>query len=461
MISFKNINKFDHVYDIWNNYFRFTHNYFYYKKFYVVGRENIPERGVPTFVISNHQNGAMDALAILYLFNDHRQPVFIARGDIFKKDGVARILRFLKILPTFRSRDGSREDIRSNMDTFNLAASILGEGGTLCMFPEAGHQHGHFLSTFKKGFPRVAFRAEEMADFKLGLQILPLNIHYSDYFNFRGKLLITVGKPFKIDEEMLELFKTEPNHAYTALNEKSRAIIKEMALDINTEYYDEYDQLRLMLDKPMLELRRKKTSYLPDLFLEDKKIVDNLDRMKEQEPDNFDSLISKTTEYLIGIKELNLRDWLINKKVTPWKLFTKALALFVTFPIFLFGFINNCIPFYVSKLFKRNLKDKMFYSSFNFVPGAVLTFPLAYICIFSLAWILSGHFWFALLYIVATLATLFYFYAYKIYCIKFWASCRYLYYQNHKNATLERLSVLKNEIIDLYVKFVEKQGKIE
>ena len=430
MISFDNINKFDRRYDFYNHYLRFTHNYFYYKKFYVVGRENIPPRGEPTFVISNHQNALMDALTILYLFDDSRQPVFIARGDIFKRDFVARILRFLKIMPTFRTRDGNRSDIRSNHDTFDLAAKILGEGGTLAMFPEAGH--------------------------KLGLQILPLNIHYSDYFNFRSKLLVTVGKPFQIDEELLELYRHEPNKAYLELNEKSRAIIKEMTLDIeDPEFYDEYDQLRLMLDKPMATLHRKKVDYLPDLFQEDKKIIDNLDKMRAEQPDKFTALMGKTTEYIKGLRQLKLRDWIINKKFTVMTLVLKAFLLLLTLPVFLFGFINNILPFQFSKLLKRRVQDKQFYSSLNYASGVLVAFPLMYIILLAVVWSLTGHFWMALLYVMLALATLFYFYAYKIYCIKFWASCRYMHFHNTKNATLTHLRELKKEIMGIYMDFCD------
>ena len=454
MISFDNINKFDRRYDFYNHYLRFTHNYFYYKKFYVVGRENIPPRGVPTFVISNHQNALMDALAILYLFDDSRQPVFIARGDIFKRDFIARILRFLKIMPTFRTRDGNRSDIRSNHDTFDLAGRILGEGGTLAMFPEAGHQHGRYLSSFKKGYPRIAFRAEEMADFKLGLQILPLNIHYSDYFNFRSKLLVTVGKPFQIDEELLELYRHEPNKAYLELNEKSRAIIKEMTLDIeDPEFYDEYDQLRLMLDKPMATLHRKKVDYLPDLFQEDKKIIDNLDKMRAEQPDKFTTLMGKTTEYIKGLRQLKLRDWIINKKFTVMTLVLKAFLLLLTLPVFLFGFINNILPFQFSKLLKMRVQDKQFYSSLNYASGVLVAFPLMYIILLAVVWGITGHFWMGLIYVLLSLATLFYFYAYKIYCIKFWASCRYMHFHNTKNAVLTRLRELKKQIMEIYMDF--------
>ncbi|HNW68701.1 MAG TPA: 1-acyl-sn-glycerol-3-phosphate acyltransferase, partial [Bacteroidales bacterium] len=107
MISFENIGRYDKGYHLLNLYLRFTHNKLYYKKVQIIGRENIPPRGTPTLVIGNHQNALMDALAILYLFDDYRQPVFIARGDIFKKSNtIAKILRFLKIMPTFRTRDG-------------------------------------------------------------------------------------------------------------------------------------------------------------------------------------------------------------------------------------------------------------------------------------------------------------------------------------------------------------------
>jgi hypothetical protein len=46
------------------------------------------------------------ALAILFLFRDYRQLVFVARGDIFRRMFIAKLLRFIKIMPAFRSMDG-------------------------------------------------------------------------------------------------------------------------------------------------------------------------------------------------------------------------------------------------------------------------------------------------------------------------------------------------------------------
>lgn len=129
MISFENIDKYDWLYALYMNYLNIAHNHIYYRHFYILNQENIPRKGEPTIVIANHQNGVMDAMAILHTMSqDHRQPVFIARGDIFKKDGVAKILRFLKIMPTFRTRDGNRDDVRSNIALYERAARVLKDG---------------------------------------------------------------------------------------------------------------------------------------------------------------------------------------------------------------------------------------------------------------------------------------------------------------------------------------------
>ena len=92
MIDFTHVGDFSWRYFYYNHYLKFFHNHLYYRKMHVVNRENIPAKGKPVLIIYNHQNGLSDPLNILYMFDDFRQPVFIARGDIFKKDRVARFV---------------------------------------------------------------------------------------------------------------------------------------------------------------------------------------------------------------------------------------------------------------------------------------------------------------------------------------------------------------------------------
>ena len=446
MIDFSDIDKYSWKYDLYNSYLRFNHNHVYYKEYRVMNQENIPKEGVPTFIIGNHQNGLTDALTLLYMFPDKRQPVFIARGDIFKNNIVARLLHFLKILPSFRNRDGDRSDVRANSGVFNIAAHVLNRGGTLVMFPEASHQAGHYVGDFKKGFPRIAFAAEELADYKLGLQIVPVNIHYSDYYNFRSKAILTVGEPFPIDS-LFELYQSEPNAAYLALNAMAREKIKTLTMDEDKEYFHEYDQLREILHRQRIINNGKNPDDLYEERLEDMKIVDELNQLKIDNNEHFTVLMELAREYTKGLKKLNLKNWLIDRKVTLSQLLGKSFLLLLTFPFYLFGLINNFLPFYFSTFLKSKIKDRQLHSSMNFAPGVNLSFPLMYIIILILAWVISGRFWVALVYLLAAFLSLFIYYSYKKSFVKLKASWRYYSLNKKKNPLLSRLTQIKRKII--------------
>ena len=400
MISFEDIDKHSWLYDLYMKYLCAAHNNVYYRNFYIINRENIPPKGTPTVVIANHQNGMMDAMAILHtMYKDGRQPVFIARGDIFKKDFVARIMRFLKILPVYRNRDGSREDIKKDLAIFNRAARILKKGGTLVIFPEAGHQQGHYMSTFKKGFSRIAFAAEEMNDFKLGVQILPLNIHYSNYFNFQSDLMVTCGKPFTYGE-FFDLYKEAPNQAYLALNEKARARVKEMTPDIDIpEYYNEIEALTHIMSEPLLKHKGLRPRFLPNQKDAAMTIIAAIRQYRDDNPDGFDSLMGDTREYTGLLQKTGLHHWVINRRISWPKLILRILLMLIMLPVFLFGYLNNFVPDFITQRLTGKIKDKMMHSTFQYGIGTLVTFPIWYIILLVTVSLLTHHFWIGLVYI--------------------------------------------------------------
>ena len=445
MIDFTHVGDFSWQYFFYNHYLKFFHNHLYYRKVHVVNRENIPAKGKPVLVIYNHQNGLNDPLNILYMFNDFRQPVFIARGDIFKKDRVAKILRFLKILPTFRTRDGGVSDIKYNMTSFSIAAKVLNKGGTLVIAPEAQHQQGRYLGSFKKGFPRIAFAAEDMADFKLDLQILPVNIHYKDYYNARSEVVLTVGEPFGC-AEFADSFKTDPNIAYNLLNEKARARLKAITPDIEAheEYYEEIDLLRQMWVKPRLEAKGKSTSYFPNYPPEEVLMLKEISAMQSDQPERFSQLMKISREYLEELQRLNFRNWIIGKKVTPATLALYTLAAVIAFPLFLFGLINNVIPFVIPALLRRKIQDRQMHASFHFV-GALVSFTIFYLLAFAIVWVASKSVLWALGYLLTMFVSFFIFYGYKKGFIKLKALWRY--YKLYRAGETKRAEELKNELI--------------
>lgn len=447
MISFDKINEFDRLYHVWNHYFRWAHNKLYYKQIQIIGYENLPPKGYPVFVISNHLNALMDPLAILYLFKDKRQPVFIARGDIFKKsDFIAKILRFLKILPTFRSRDGSRSDVRSNELTFDLAARILNEKGTLMMFPEAGHQQGRYFVSFKKGFPRIAFRAAEVSDYKLDFRIVPMYIYYTEQHHCGEKQVVVIGEPFSI-EEFYELYKTEPNRAFLQMNEKARERVRALGIDVTDhDHYSQYDTLMTVCRSKEIALQKLPEKEPYSALQADKKTVARVDSVKENQPETFAELMDLATEYRAGLEKLRLRDWLFDQPAIAFKtLILKILLYVIGFPFYLFGLINNFIPFKSPNPITRKLKDQAFASTINFALPVILVFPLWYLILFIVVLCLA-NWWIAILYVAATFACLFLYFRYKKSFIKFCGQWRYRCYQKKGNAAFLRLQELRQRI---------------
>ena len=87
-----------------------------YSEMQVIGEENIPQDGA-VIIAPNHCNTLMDPLVVL---RARKEPtVFGARADIFNNKTAAAALRFLRILPMVRKRDGLR-NVAKNHDVLHV-----------------------------------------------------------------------------------------------------------------------------------------------------------------------------------------------------------------------------------------------------------------------------------------------------------------------------------------------------
>jgi hypothetical protein len=356
---------------------------------------------------------------------------------------VAKVFRFFKVMPTFRSRDGELADIKKNVETFDIACKVLENGGTIVMFPEAEHQHGRYLGTFKKGVPRICLGAEKFADFQLNLQILPVNLHYSNIHNFREKALIEIGKPFEISE-ILDTFKQNPNDGYMQFNAKARTVLKSMVLDIDDrEHYEEYNLLREIIRRYRIKNNYKKYSYF-DEFKEEKNVISEINTLKEKEHDKFEMLMQKTKNYAELLKKLNFRDGLVNKKTTGFGLIAKSLLMVLFFPFFIFRMINNGIPCYLANSLAKKVKDKVFTGSIQCAFGFAF-FPVWYLIIIITASLISHSFIIGISYTILAFISLFIYFRYKVMFIKLKHLWRY--FLQRKTEDVIQLNALKEEIL--------------
>ncbi|HKI88112.1 MAG TPA: 1-acyl-sn-glycerol-3-phosphate acyltransferase [Draconibacterium sp.] len=358
-----------------------------HKKVIVTGKEKIP-RNKPIVFAPNHQNALSDPMAVL--LHTQFQPVWLARADIFKSKTINAILRFLKIMPVYRIRDG-KENLVKNDKTFADSIKVLENNFALALFPEAAHSGKRQMLSHKKAVPRIVFMAEEKTNFNLDIQIIPTGIYYSHYWKFNRTLIVNFGEPVPV-KNYTEQLKENPNVATIALRKEIESSIKPLVLNIASKnYYNEFEILRNIYGKHFLERQGiKNTTFMR--FQSDQLLAQKLDEIETKFPEETAKIVETVISYSAKLKKLKIRDWLVSKNENNiWKIFLNKLILIIGLPVFIYGALFNIIPFlFIDSLIRKKVKDWTFWSSFFLVAG-ILLFPLVYIIeLLAVSWLLPG-----------------------------------------------------------------------
>ena len=271
-----------------------------YRKYQVEGIENLPEEGSIVIWASNHTNALMDPMVMLPTTKIRK--VFVARADIFKKDWARKALYFLRVMPIYRIRDGI-DAVKHNNECIDQATGVILDGVPFIIFPEATHRAKHSLLKLSKGIFHIAENAIEKSNGR-PVYIQPIGIEYSDYFRFRGKVLVRFGKPINVNK-FLEEHPDEPTPVAMLQMRSilSDALAKEIVYIPDDEDYDaiwEYTKLkadnREYFKKALAEIESrdgKKLKGLLRIQAVDKYAVAEALKLREEEPDKARDLFAK------------------------------------------------------------------------------------------------------------------------------------------------------------------------
>ena len=142
----------------------------------------------PVLLACNHPNSFLDSVILDTLF---QQTIWnLARGDAFKKTFYTRLLTLLKILPVYRTSEGT-ENLSENYKTFDACISIFRQNGIVAIFSEGKCINEWHLRPLKKGTARLAIKAWEEA---IPLKVLPLGINYSSFSRFGKNIFLNFGE---------------------------------------------------------------------------------------------------------------------------------------------------------------------------------------------------------------------------------------------------------------------------
>lgn len=408
----------------------------YYEEICVKNLENIPPNE-PVIFTPNHQNALMDALAIIY--STKKQPVFMARADIFKKDTVKKILHFLKIVPVYRIRDGI-ESLSNNDSSFEQAFQVLKHNGAVGIMPEGNHGDQHRLRPLKKGAFRLAIQSQELLGKTSSVKIVPVGLEFSNYQQFRSKLLIIYGKPIDV-KDYLEEYSSNAAKGLQSFRNRVADEMKAVMINIDSdEFYNTiYDA------KELFSYHHRDTyNNVYEKFLLEKDLSDKLVRMSANTPEELNFLKQSVTNLHEDCKKLKIEPWVLSwrapKGIASW---ISNITRFLFFlPFFAFATIFHAIPYLVSEIYSNRAKDKQFVSSMRFVVSFIM-----YLVWYILVLVMPVSIIFKVIAVVAmpVLGAISYDYwdSLKRALVKF----RFILLKIQKNTALESLQKANNNII--------------
>ena len=416
--------------------------HFYYRKVDVIGAKDVPDTG-PVIFTPNHQNALMDALAILCTKN--RQPVFVARADIFQKPLIIAILHFLRILPIFRKRDGGNSS-DNNQETFDMIPKVLHSRQAVGIMPEGVHNERKRLGMLQKGIFRLAMQAQAEYGNRPMIKIIPVGIDYTSANKFQSDVMIRYGEAIELSD-FYDLYAENPARAFRQLQDALSEKMKEGMIHItNDQYYSEIERLRVLYQRRAAQRLGLDVRKAEHRLQAQQKIIAALQEYDRSTPDEMAGLCLATKKYLDIVNKHNLRDWVVEHQ--PYSLIGllgQSILALVCFPFWILGMLFNYAPYKLSELASRKIKDPQFISSVQCVAGMVF-FPLYYLIMAVLLVIFVPCVWGKIIMPLLMLPLGFFAYKYYLSIRKLDARFRFWSGKRRKNAEILQAIELRKEI---------------
>ncbi len=347
----------------------------FYREVKIVNKHYLNFDG-PAIIIANHPNTLMDAWMMGYA--NQRRVYFMAKATFFSSPFKRKLLHALGMIPINRKSDTAIEGV-SNKDSFEACYKLLEAGDILVVFPEGTSFLERKLRELKTGTARIALEVEKRNNGNLGLQIIPIGINYIDASSYRGKAMLHVGKPFKIEPNLLEAYRVSQGKAAKVLTDQFRVALSRVFVSLeSTEKEKLAEDIAEILDVRKQGGKRGVNQSISML----QQISTKLDEIQLIAPYQLEEVKTLTAEIQSDLLSLGLRADLIDRKYRSTmysrQLIQSVLFMLGTFPLFAFGFVHNFIPYNLIDILVRKMtKEEEYYAPLSILLGFVL-YPLNY-----------------------------------------------------------------------------------
>lgn len=371
----------------------------YFVEIRSTGLEYVPKDG-PTIFTANHPNSIMDSL-ILATETD-RTVSFLARSGLFEGVFFGRLMDWTGMIPIYRPQDEG-SDTERNEQTFRRAFEHLEGGNVLGIFPEGQNSQERRIRQIKTGAARIALGSEARNDFGLGVKVIPVGLNFEDRDQFLSSVLVRFG-PSIDAAEFAEAYHDDPRDAVRELTERIEDGLRDVVVNIEDERHEwlveslyriyGQDRLEQLAEDFDIELRSitdrlldtfRSTGYerkfIEDKFDVEQEIADLVSWLEDRRPIELNDLRRQVIQFEDHLGQVRLKHDFLERPpdtLSSRKEAAKLTVFALLFgPIAAWGFVNNVLPYQISKQLAIRAPEEAIRAFTAFCVG-LLAFPLFY-----------------------------------------------------------------------------------
>lgn len=353
---------------------------------------------------------------------------------MFNNPSAAKILRFLRILPMVRVRDGIRNVLR-NLETMRTISEVLDHDVPYCVFSEGTHRTRHSLLPIKKGIIRTAFTADETMKEGKTIWLVPIGLEYGDYLRYHSTSLMEFGEPINFTE----FVRTHPDMVQADIYRQLGAELQSRISSLITYIGDDEDYEAKWALVKMLTAGTK--GSLVEKRNANKAAVATIEEKFEKDKEGTSILLQKAAIFESKRITNRLSIYSFGHKRLALTVVLKALAAAAMLPYFIFCAVTMLPAWVASAIICARTKDNAFHNSMKMVVKLLLT-PLLLI-----GWAIVGfcklHWAVALAGLILAVPAYGFFYDYLEFIRRFVSDVRLLW----KKDLREEFKNIKNGIL--------------
>ncbi len=321
-----------------------------------ISAENVDyiAKDTPIIFTANHPNTMMDPMIIGYTCK--RKLHFFAKSTLFNNLIAGWFLRRIQIVPVYRKVDDPSK-MDQNKETFSKGYEILKQNKAFLIFPEGISTGDRKLSQIKTGAARIGFGAEAENDWQLGVQIIPVGLNYANAIKFRSDVSTRFGQPIQLTD-FRDVYEQNEKEAVHLVTEQIETALSKLTINLkDLEMQEIVEALERIYKQELAVDLGLETENKADDFSVTKGLINAVEWYYENEPSKVNEFKGMLNLYQRLLNRLQIKDEFLDpasSRVTFWERIKAILYIIIMFPIYLYGLINNVIPYKFPRWYARH-----------------------------------------------------------------------------------------------------------